>query len=453
MAPSAICPTKQNLTPRPAPSLVIPGPPAKVTALAVKAASFSTLRLLKDELALRLNYVHSNDPGYIDYAYLVKQPGVSLPDPDWSDAAAVGSNIKKQKDANGAKSTNIRASLRWKPTDAVDINLNYYRQQQDFEGRSIVHYGSLAQSNPLHGLVGKYESAYRYPEFRDKTDELLSLEITADLGFAELVSATGKSEFEALGQRDQTDLLTRLNFGYEAFPSFAAYTREEDKSEALTQELRLVSQTDGPLSWIVGGYYNKAESDGVSKEFTPGFAQFALDAWSAPGNDRPDSLEYISVGTTEQVEKAIFGELSYEVNDDLVLTVGTRFYDYKVESNSAIDTPLYNSVFGGAPGDQISLNYKYTESGGDGNLLKFNVSYDFSDDVMGYLTVSEGFRIGGSNGAGPCPDNIDQLDQQIVCALPNELHYGADTTANTEIGFKTRLVGQTLELQRRRVQC
>ena len=402
-----------------------------------KAGFIFNTPIIQDELALRVNYSYSNDPGFIDYAYLVKEPGVSLPDPDFSDAAAVASNLEKQADANGAKSTNLRLSLRWQPTDTIDASLNYYRQKQDFEGRSIVHYGSLADSNPLSQHIGKYESAYRYPEFRDKEDTLLSLEVSADLGFAELVSATGKSEFEALGQRDQTDLLTRLGFGYETFPSFSAYTREEDQSEALTQELRLVSQGDSALSWIAGAYYNKAETDNVSREFAPGYADYALNTWETGGNPRPDNLEYISAGTSTTTEKAIFGELNYEVNEALTLTVGTRFYDYDVKSNSAVDLPLYNSVFGGAPSDQINLNYRETSAGEDGNLLKFNASYKFNPDVMGYVTVSEGFRLGGANGVGACPANINEVENQLVCALPHEQVYGADTTLNTEIGVKT----------------
>ena len=84
-----------------------------------------------------------------------------------------------------------------------------------------------------------------------------------DLGFAELVSATGKSKFEALGQRDQTDLLIRLDYSYEEFPAFSSFTREVDESDIFTQEIRLVSTDDSAFSWIVGGFYNKIEAIGL----------------------------------------------------------------------------------------------------------------------------------------------------------------------------------------------
>ena len=117
---------------------------------------------------------------------------------------------------------------------------------------------------------------------------MYSLEMSYDLGFAELVTATGITEYDELGQRDQTDLLLDFELGYEEFPSFTAFTRDVQKDESFTQEIRLVSTTDGPLSWIVGGFYNKFDLFSTSEEFTPGLPEFL-------GVIRPDNLEYFSI--------------------------------------------------------------------------------------------------------------------------------------------------------------
>ena len=77
--------------------------------------------------------------------------------------------------------------------------------------------------------------------------------MTADLGFAELTSATGLSSFEDDGMRDQNDLLISLEYSYELFPAFASITREVGEEETFTQEVRLVSSHGGPFNWIVGG--------------------------------------------------------------------------------------------------------------------------------------------------------------------------------------------------------
>jgi iron complex outermembrane receptor protein len=393
--------------------------------------------IIEEELGFRMSFNKLKDPGFIDYNYVVKQGGTSLPDPDWSNQSEVDSNLRRVEDANGEDTLTGKAALRWKPSDWFDATLSYFYQKQDVEGRSIVHYGSLADSNPLSSVIGKYESAYRYEEPREKKDTLLSLEMTIDLGFAELVSATGKSQYEALGQRDQTDLLIRLDYSYEEFPAFSAFTREIDEQDVLTQEIRLVSQGDSALSWIVGGFYNKIETFGDSREFTPGFDDYANNVWEVGGNPRPDSLEYISVGDTEQKESAIFGELSYKISDEWDVTVGARKYKYDVSSTSAVDLPLYYSVFDGRDSDSIELDFSTEKADDSGSLFKFNTSYRFSSDVMGYFTISEGFRIGGANGVAACPSNIDEIENQIVCALPNEVIYTADTTTNTELGFKS----------------
>lgn len=390
--------------------------------------------LIEDELAVRFAVNYLDEPGYIDYNYVVRESGVSLPDPDFSDAEAVNTNLKQVKDANYEQTATAKAMLRWQPNDIFDATLSYFYQKQDIGGRSIVHANSLSDANPLSTVMGDYESGYRYDEPREKEDTLLSLEMTVDLGFAELTSATGRSEFEALGQRDQTDLLIRLDYSYEEFPGFSAFTREVDEAENFTQEIRLVSTNDSALSWIVGGYYNKFESFADSREYTPGFDQYAVDNWGA-NQLRPDSLEYINVDNTEITESAIFGEVTYSATDKLTLMVGARFYDYKVNSSSAIDFPLYNTLFGSAGPDEINLDFDDTSAADDGSLFKVNASYQFTDDVMGYATISEGFRIGGSNGIGLCDESTG--DQQSVCAQPYEVLYEPDTTTNYELGFKS----------------
>lgn len=392
--------------------------------------------IIDDELGVRFAFNYLDEPGYIDYGYVVREGGVSLPDPDWSNDAEVKENLKRVKDVNSEETTTAKAMIRWQPNESFDATLSYFYQKQDIGGRSIVHYGSLSDTNPLSDVLGKYESGYRYVEPREKEDTLISLEITADLGFAELTSATGFSDFEADGQRDQTDLLIRLDYSYEEFPGFSAFTRELDEQKNFTQEVRLVSSADSDFTWIVGGYYNKSEITGDSREYTPGFDQYAVENWGA-NQLRPDMLEYISVADTDITESALFGEITYQVNEQLSVMLGARFYEYEVESSSAIDLPLYYTLFGDYGPNDINLDYEDIAADDDGSLFKFNASYKFSDDVMAYVTVSEGFRIGGSNGVAACPSNIDEIDNQIVCALPNEVIYTADTTTNYELGLKS----------------
>jgi outer membrane receptor protein involved in Fe transport len=348
--------------------------------------------LIDDELAVRASVNHYNDPGFIDYNYVVKEGGVSNPD-NLADT-------RKVEDANGEIVTTSRIALRWTPTEDIDATLTYLHQKGEFEGRSTTSYQALGPTNPLRNQIGKYENTARYEEPDENTDSLISLDITVELGFAELVSATGFSESENVGQRDQTDLLYSLNYSYETFPAFSAFTRETEDEESLTQEIRLVSQGDSALSWIVGGYYNKAtDNGGYSAEYTPGYGGFA-------GLSSPGDLEYLSFGSDETVEKALFGELSYQVNDKLNVTVGARFYEYEIEASSAVSIAYWDDAVIPGTLDFAPGNIKSTKDSGDGELFKFNASYKFSDDVMLYTTVSEGFRLGGTNGIAACPDPL-----------------------------------------------
>jgi outer membrane receptor protein involved in Fe transport len=385
---------------------------------------------ISDSFALRASFDRLHDTGFIDYDYLVREIGVSDPDPDFSSPTAVAQNLTSKADANYEYVTSGKLAARWRPTEWLDGTLTYYFQDKDVGARQISHRRNTLQT-------GDYVSAHRVLEPNSRWNELIALEISADLGFAELTSATGKSRYTERGQRDQTDLLISLEYSYEAFPSFTAYTVEEAGEQVLSEELRLVSKHGGPISWILGGFFYELDSNASSKEFTPGYAEWL-------GGSRPDALEYYSLGLTSLTETALYGELTYEITPRWQVTLGARRYSYELETNQAVDFPLLNSVFGGAAPDAISLNFEPGGQKDDGWLYKFNTSYQFSDAILGYLTVSEGYRIGNSNGVAPCPNPLPS--NQIACALPNELAYQPDKTVNYEIGLKTQLFDQRLTL-------
>ena len=403
---------------------------------------------LSDTVAIRGSFDTSEDEGFIDYPFVVREIGVSEPDTDRNDPVAAAANFDPVSDANGQEVDSGRIAIRWQPSDVFDATLTYYFQDEDNAGRSV--------SGERGGFsTPRFASPSRVLEPNAEENRLLALEITADLGFAELTSATGLATYEEVGQRDQTDLLISLEYSYETFPTFTAFTREEEERDILNQELRLVSTSDGPFSWIVGGYYNKFETVSSSSEFTPGFAEFA-------GFDRPDNLEFFSAGSTEIEETAFFAEIAYQFTDKWQVTVGGRYYDFDIQSQSTVDFPLFDPGFV-AESLSVIENRAFDPAlaeEGDGTLFKINTSYDISDDITIYATVSEGFRIGGTNGGGACPD-FDPNNAQGNCNLapgqqfgpgPNdfaqfdERAFGPDQTRNFELGAKTQLAGGKLTL-------
>ncbi len=387
---------------------------------------------LGDSFAVRGSIDYLDDSGFIDYAYVVREIGVSNPDALGS-PAAIAANTKRVEDANTEETLSGRLAFRWQPIEAVDANLTWYFQNQQVGARQI----SSARVKTSPAPIGDYESALRVLEPNERDNNLVALEVTADLGFATLTSATGLSKYKETGQRDQTDLLIGLEYSYELFPSFTAFTREDVEEESLNQEIRLVSSSDGPLSWIVGAFYNKYEGNAESREFTPGYAAFN-------GGVRPDNLEYYSVDRVNLTEQAIFGEISYRFTDAWQVTLGARKYAYELKTASAVDFPLYNSVFGGAGPDDITLTFEDGGQDDDGWLFKFNTSYDLTDDVLIYATISEGYRIGNSNGVGPCPNPLPP--NQIACGLPSEMAYFPDKTKNYELGIHSQWLDRRLTI-------
>ncbi len=79
---------------------------------------------INDQAALRgtIGYIHT--PGYTDANYLVDRPGVSDPEPDFSNPAAVAANLHRKKDADSENTLAGSLALLYRPTDSLEANLS-----------------------------------------------------------------------------------------------------------------------------------------------------------------------------------------------------------------------------------------------------------------------------------------------------------------------------------------
>jgi outer membrane receptor protein involved in Fe transport len=392
---------------------------------------------LTETLAVRANVDYLDDPGFIDNNSLVREAGVSDPEPDFSDPAAVAANLRSERDVDFERTLSGRAALRWQPTSDIDFTLTYYHQDQEV--------GARTQNQVAAFGTGRYESASRFEEPNDRRNRLVSLEGAIDLGFADLTSATGYSKYDEIGNRDQTDLLITLEYGYEAFPSFSAFTREEQEDRTFNQEFRLVSNNDGPLNWIGGVFYNRLRGSATSSEFTPHYDEF-LAAGDPNAPLRPDALEFLSISKVDLMESAVYGEVGYQITDQWQVTVGSRYYRYDLDSLDDAITPLADTLAGVRAPDDKTLELLAGGQEDDGVLFKFNTSYQFTDDVLAYLTISEGYRIGNSNGVNLCTEEQINGTNQSPCGLPDELQFSPDETVNYEVGLRTQLFERRLTL-------
>lgn len=398
---------------------------AESDSLGWNADAAINIPIWKDHLALRSVVGVYDDPGFIDYPFLVRTPGVSDPEPNFASPAAVAANLKRGKDLNDEETVSLRNSLLFRANDDFEAIFSYVYQDTQTHGRQANGAGVLGS--------GRYEGPWRFEEPSRRTATLYSMELNANLfDFADLVSATAYSRQKIRTQGDQTDLLLDLDYGYQLFPAFASYTVGGADYLQFNQEVRLVSAHGGPFSWVVGGFYNEFKTENFSFEIVPGLPQFL-------GKFRPDAIEYASFTRSVTEEKAVFGEASYQITDAWQVTAGARYFEYAARIVGGTATPLIRTVY-----PAINYRVRAGDTADDGIVYKFNTSYKFSDDLMVYGTVSNGYRIGGVNRVAPCPTPLPA--GQNVCALPNELFYGPDKTLNKELGVRARLLDGRLSV-------
>ena len=412
------------------------------------------LPLVTGKLALRGSVDRYANPGFIDYDYLLRTPGVSEPEPNLTDPDAVEANLRREPDANTEDTLSARLSLLWDATPNLSALFAYHLQDQRVGARQVNHARSFD--------TGRYVSAHRYLEPNDRKNELLSLELAWGLVGAELTSAAGYSRYSAQGQRDQTDLLIQA-FGIggllpgayptlaraqaldpdvtaadltSGFRSFSAYTREDGREKRLNWETRLVSTGNGPWRWVGGVFFNRYDGHGTSHEYAPGLTEFSGVTPILGGSPVSEPVEYYSLGTQAVDERALFGEVSRDLGDRWRVTAGGRWFGYGVSTGNLTEfpyTPMYNSP------------HSDYESDDSGVLFKGSVSYRLDDETNVYFTRSEGYRIGGGNNFRVCTDEelalLEDADPgndppQSGCIYADQALSRPDTTTNYEVGLR-----------------
>jgi len=397
--------------------------------------------IIADHVAFRSVVGYYNTPGFIDNNSLLREPGVSDPQPGRSptgEGASLGTpeqqaaNFYRKKDVNDERTFTMRNQLLLEVNPDLKVYLTYARQETRTDG---------AQSNGAGVLgTGKYENPTRYLEPRSRVADLYAAEFNIGLGeIAQVVSTTAWTTQKNNSVSDNTDLLLDLNYGYEAFPQFSSFNTSAINYRQFNQEVRLVSTHAGPFSWVLGGFYNNLRYGSQYREYTPGLPGFF-------GVFRPDNLEYMSFVNTRTKEMAGYGEGTFHITDAWQITGGLRYYKYKAFAEGATDTPLTGGGIRRTPYPLVQFDPSRIRSGStkdDGFVWKANTSYKFSDDLLLYATYSTGYRTGNVNRVAPC---IQPLPPgQNVCALPSELSYGPDKTKNIEVGVRASLLDKRLQ--------
>jgi len=323
--------------------------------------------LIEDRLAVRIAVQNIDETGYVD--------NIATGDDDINDVSEAG----------------WRTSLAWRATNDLTFTLIY--QGSDLHSNAPSYFstalGDYQSDNPIS----------RRPA--DQNFDLVTLIGEWDLGFANLTYTGSRFELDSVYIETEVDAFSTGALGYT--------TNTLDQSST-THELRLASQGDGRLNWVIGAYADLLDENDLSTQVE------ILDPVSgAPAVFAPGFVLFELGGPEDTTEYAVFGEVTYDITDRLELLVGGRYFEWNV------DNAQEYTIFG--------VNYQQVtgEVGGDDFFYKVGLSYRLNDNALIYGLRSEGFRPGGFNPfVGP------------GLGIPVEyVQFDPDTLINYELGLKT----------------
>ena len=308
------------------------------------------------------------------------------------DVGGFAETLSGQEDANGGDLNDFRISLLAEPTDRFSLNVMYAQSESNQDSSML-----------LSGLFPNDTIQDTGPnDFADIELEVLSATLEYDLGFADVVLTSTNAE-----STYDTAITFVLPFVSTVVSSLT------NVFDTTSHELRLVSQGDQLIQWMVGVYSTNRDEPNVQDiVWTPEIPPFFVNSNTSTKNKR-ESLAY-------------FGEVSIDLLDGkLVPLIGMRAADEELSGDNAISA----GVPGGAEDFDIT-NYR------------FNLSWIPNDNAHLYLNIAEGFRSGVFNDLAVCTTH-NLLLLEGTC----ELVQPTDELVSYEVGTKLRLVDGDLNLE------
>jgi iron complex outermembrane receptor protein len=355
-----------------------------------------------DTVGFRASIWHRTDGGYVDH---VNPFTGAITDPN----------------SNYTQSNAARFALRIAPTESLQITSSVYWQRVlNHDTGAYMEY----LSNPNNG---DYKNGRLLRQPADDSYYLDSLKIDANLGFADLVSATSYFDRHATTTIDSTSVfgalgqglpLGPLGYGNPLGPAFPVsygdaspqYGAIEQRSFA--EEVRLTSlDPNARLTWIGGLYFSHSYQEDPATFYVP----------DIPAKQPVFFQDTIS----RDKQTAAFGQADLTIVNGLKLTAGIR-----VARLDYTNTSVADGFIAGNPAVP-----RYTTSGSEKPVTpRFGLSYQVDERNLYYVSAAKGYRLGGANAP------------QSFCSEPTPPSYASDHVWSYEIGAKNRLLDDRLQL-------
>lgn len=327
-------------------------------------------------------------------------------------------------DASGSQEWGGRISARWTPTDALSATLVY--MHDDIEGPA-------ASTQQLS--LGRNKRGTIIDELPVIESDIYNFVLDYDLDWARLVSSTTYAQ-------TFTDWSVDLDAIFGGFLPFGY--GEAQEHDVNVQEIRLVSNDEQALKWLLGAYYFKRTSDVFGASFVPEefVAALGIDASAIPLIHAPGVNVDGNRRAFENTERAVFGELNYDITDTISATVGVRYTEFESEdgiSNQGFVTDLLPLIFagqGGAatafPDQPVQLSTGKRTS----TTTRFVLNWEPRDNQTYYASASQGFRRPHPNFVSLTPNTVNPADPTTIPEIAE-----SDSLWNYELGAKTSWFG------------
>jgi len=343
-------------------------------------------------------------------------------------------------DLNGGSRDGFRAQLLFKPNENFNLRwIGDYNEEDSSAGtRVLYNTGPTINGVNLYSARAAAAGATLVNGSHRKVNLDSDQHVTVHQGGTSVeANWTLPSDFTltSVSSYRYWNFTPRNDDGLNVPASYNAGVSVEDKQ--YSQEFRLASPKGEFFDYVLGAYYFGSDLDNKS------FAYYGpqADIWNGTPRGALANVNSVGRGHIKTDSFALFAQGTWHLTPRLDFTAGVRgTYE---EKNAWVnrDAPQGGAAVTGAAAtarrgrtgayDSGDLNqYSSSPSG----LL--NLSYRFTDDLLGYATLSHGEKSGGVNlvvGSAPT-------------AGADSLLIGTERANNAELGFKSTLWDRRLQL-------
>ncbi|MYM61820.1 TonB-dependent receptor [Pseudomaricurvus sp. HS19] len=317
-------------------------------------------------------------------------------------------NVYLNEDTRNVDREGWRAKLLWNVTDDLQLKLTADNHKQSSRlDNGITEYSTTALNNAAAlGVTLPQTSLGKAQEdqssFTKEEVERYIFNVKWSFANHTLSTISAWEENNAiLGQdRDETIAPGQVVAVHPVFgPIVAPYTNNETPQEIMTHEVQWASDFEGPFSYLIGIYYQDESTESIT------------------------SIPPLFDGTTpiEVKSKALFGNVSYDFNDQWSASLGLRKdKDERTGSNSVVGQNHVEEF------DEVTYSAKLT--------------YQMDTDIMLYVSHDKGFKSGGVQ------RDFAGCGRGGNCITPDLALWDPETAYNYEFGFKTEWFGNRLRV-------